>query len=663
MSMEPVPESQEWGARLLPAPQRHVPSAVQQPQSHGHAHSHAPPSASLPGLQQPQPADETLPPLQSDSHGPSLSFAAGKLPSVAELIPSLQAQAMIASSSSSSTSHPANQDDYQPSNGLPTVDLAQERAQAFAAGYAAAHPGYRPQYGLPTDDAIIKRPDAQRSHVPIQSAYYDQSITQESISRAPCPQSSYLRHADDTAAPPRAVPHPSLAATQAQFHQMHLLAQNPYGRIASPYAQQGSHFTPVQASQDGSHLNHAHQHAGTSSQMHMPPHGNPHWPGAQMSPHHTAKHRSPSHINNPQHSIHDPSHSNHSFTYSHVNPPNHHHHHHPSGYGHNPHSQPSNMGRSQNYPPSAHLAFQTMSGLPTRRFTPPDSQSPSRPLANASMAGILNGTEMTFASIQDQLERISRRPSLSGPQSRSGEVDSSASTNLPSPVHSATDMEDCPTFTDQDDSQSHTPAEGFPPGHQLNRVALAFKVKPQEPRADGSSVFSTIEYNPVDPGRKRKEKPPDRPAKRVKMALPVGKLTARRAINMNINPDIWINIFKVMEPSQLFQMPLVCRQWRDMLHEWPSIFRDCRIHYFGFDIPDVPLREEESLLKTMILETLPPDRERHVHRRYLDLLVDGSQTCMSCGSKGVRKVHWAFLQRWCDDCFKMKTFRVSFVHF
>lgn len=115
------------------------------------------------------------------------------------------------------------------------------------------------------------------------------------------------------------------------------------------------------------------------------------------------------------------------------------------------------------------------------------------------------------------------------------------------------------------------------------------------------------------------------------------KLSARRAVKTEIHADAWHVIFTHCDPSMLFALKSVNREFRKLL-EYEGTWKKCRVNNYGEDVPPPPAGLKEY--------------------QYLDLL-DGQKDCMSCGQKGIRKTYWPFLRRWCKSCFKKKTMKVQ----
>lgn len=174
----------------------------------------------------------------------------------------------------------------------------------------------------------------------------------------------------------------------------------------------------------------------------------------------------------------------------------------------------------------------------------------------------------------------------------------------------------------------------------INQAIL--RVQPQIPAALGRQIEDGSLIEPKAT-KKRKAVPAEKPIKRAKVCTRLG---AKRPVKTFVPIDIWLQIFRFVEPKQLFEMRTVCQEFYNCLKNKQMPWRECRIAFFGKSIPPPP-------------DGLKPGREEQM---YMDLLAGHTQSCMSCGTveenRKARKVYWAFLRRWCESCFKEKTVNV-----
>ena len=214
------------------------------------------------------------------------------------------------------------------------------------------------------------------------------------------------------------------------------------------------------------------------------------------------------------------------------------------------------------------------------------------------------------------------------------------------PSSSYSSASESPTTPRMRDADAFDSTDVSPSPHRASPIInqAILRVQPQIPAALGKA---TEDGNQSDPrvSKKRKTIQPEKPLKRPKVCT---KLGAKRPVRTFVPIDIWLQIFRFVEPKQLFEMRTVCHEFYNCLKNKQMPWRECRIAFFGKAIPPPP-------------DGLKFGREEQM---YMDLLAGHTQSCMSCGTvdetRKARKVYWAFLRRWCETCFKEKTVNVGF---
>lgn len=137
--------------------------------------------------------------------------------------------------------------------------------------------------------------------------------------------------------------------------------------------------------------------------------------------------------------------------------------------------------------------------------------------------------------------------------------------------------------------------------------------------------------NPAPDTSKKRRKPKAQPGNGLKPT----RLRQNNPVKAELNVDIWEHIFQFTHPATLFALRDSNRFFRYVLSHDKN-WQASRISTFGADMPGPPGGITEQ--------------------RYCDLLVGNG--CEHCGrSPSVRKVYWAFLKRWCNECYRNQTVR------
>lgn len=95
-----------------------------------------------------------------------------------------------------------------------------------------------------------------------------------------------------------------------------------------------------------------------------------------------------------------------------------------------------------------------------------------------------------------------------------------------------------------------------------------------------------------------------------------------------------MRVLEFTSPAFLGKARLISKDFKGMVDQFTSIYINCRIENFGYDMPPPPAGLTE--------------------RQYSNLL--GSKGCLSpgCDDKMAYRTHWSWAKRWCMRCWKSK---------
>ena len=97
----------------------------------------------------------------------------------------------------------------------------------------------------------------------------------------------------------------------------------------------------------------------------------------------------------------------------------------------------------------------------------------------------------------------------------------------------------------------------------------------------------------------------------------------------------WPTLLEAVHPAHLLEWRKLPVFW-EFLHKYKHIWTNSRIHHYGEEIPSPTPEIDEFQFADL----------RH------------GTGCQKCKAKGTRKTYWAFLRRWCKDCFQAETIKV-----
>ncbi|KAK5147311.1 hypothetical protein LTR04_000863 [Oleoguttula sp. CCFEE 6159] len=172
-------------------------------------------------------------------------------------------------------------------------------------------------------------------------------------------------------------------------------------------------------------------------------------------------------------------------------------------------------------------------------------------------------------------------------------------------------------------------------------VAMADRAPPTVfPDTRVSLPAHAITSLPQLAGRKRRHgRPPAEEPKRQRARL-AGRPTRLRKgtrVKVEIPMDIWREVFAVSHPKELFQARMLNRKFHEEF-SYSNTWKRSRLNFYGTEMPPPP----EGLKEW----------------QYLDLVT--GRGCMSAGCrKETRNPYWAFLRRWCEECFLEKIIKAD----
>jgi hypothetical protein len=101
-----------------------------------------------------------------------------------------------------------------------------------------------------------------------------------------------------------------------------------------------------------------------------------------------------------------------------------------------------------------------------------------------------------------------------------------------------------------------------------------------------------------------------------------------------LGQDLWMRILEFTPPQFLSKARLISKTFKGMVDQFDSIYVNCRIENYGWDMPSPPKGLTE--------------------RQYSDLF--GGKGCLEpgCDDEKASRTHWSWAKRWCHDCWKGK---------